>query len=143
MGRQFRAPRRAGGHVAFAQVLPFVGPDVASSSSTAIAIPNYGVTDVSTWAAGEYVLDAPDKGVVKYIVSNSTTNLARVIKLSTGASVSVQTNPVTTGASGNTQITFNGTADQVMCLLGINSTHWSVMFTNVAQASTGMAIAST
>lgn len=142
MGRQFRAPRRGGVPVA-SQVLSFVGPEIATSSSTAIAIPNYGVTDLSTWAAGDYVLDAPEKGVVKYLISNSTTNLARVIKLSTGATVSCNSNPVTTGASGNTQITFNGTADQVMCLLGINSTHWSVMFTNVAQASTGMAIAST
>jgi len=116
---------------------------MATSSSTAIVIPNYGVTDISTFAAGEYVLDAPEQGSVKYLVSNSTTNLARVIKLSTNASVSVNTNPVTTGASGNTQITFNGTADQVMALLGINSTHWSVMFTNAAQHSTGMAIAST
>ena len=142
MGRQFRAPRRGGGH-SQVHTLPFVGPTIVSSSSTLIAIPNYGVTDLSTWTAGEYVLDAPDPGVVKYLVSNSTTNLARVIKLSTGATVSVNSNPVTTGASGNTQITFNGTADQVMALLGINSTHWSVMFTNAAQASTGMSIQST
>lgn len=142
MGRQFRAPRRGNSGVV-GHSWGFVGPSIVSSSSTLVVIPNYGATDLSTWAAGEYVLDAPEAGVVKLLCSNSTTNLARVIKLSTNASVSVNTNPVTTGASGNTQITFNGTADQVMALIGINSTHWSVMFTNAAQHSTGMAIAST
>src|SRR4029078_3372973 len=141
MGRQFRPPRR--GHSPGSGAgMSFVGP-LATSSSTLIVIPNYGVTDISTFAAGEYVLDAPEQGSVKHILSWSTTARARIIKLSTNASVTVNTNPVTTGASGNTQITFNGTADQVMELLGVNSTHWSVMFTNAAQHSTGMAIAST
>ncbi len=142
MGRQFRAPRRGAGSGGGQGGMQFVGP-LATSSSTLIVIPNYGVTDISTFAAGTYVMDAPDTGVVKHIISNSTTSLARIIWLSTSNNVSVNTNPVTTGASGNTQIVFNGTADQVMALLGINSTHWTVLYTNAAQHSTGMAIQST
>lgn len=113
MGRQYRPPRRG-------QLNKLVSPQVVTSSSTAIAIPNYGITDVSAWAAGDYVLDSPDEGVRKTILSISSTSVARVIRSATDASVKI-------GSQGATQLQFGATT--LACcvvLIGINSTQWAI-----------------
>lgn len=148
MGRQFRTPRRGVSVGGGAQ--PFVSPAVVTSSSTAIAIPNYGVTDIGAYAAGEYVLDAPETGSRKTIVCVSSTSNARVIRFSTVAgvgagAVTCGTLAGTTGTSGGTQITFNATTDMCVVLLGINSTHWAIetMWPPTAANSTGIVLAAT
>jgi hypothetical protein len=127
MGRQFRPPRRGSG-------TKFVTVQVPTSSSTAIAIPNYGVTDLSTFTAGDWVMDAPEEGVTKTLVSVSSTSVARVIRMATDASVKC-------GNGGATQITFSATTvDQCVRLLGINSTRWVIEYmTPVASTGAGLA----
>ena len=136
MGRQFRTPR-SGGSPALqgGGAFPFVGPSIATSSSTAIAISNYGVTDISTWPAGEYVLAAPVTGVQKIIVSASSTSLARVIRMSTAATVKVNGD-----GTAHTQITFNATVGMCLTLMGQNSTAWIIqgMHPPTAVNSTGI-----
>jgi hypothetical protein len=112
MGRQFRAPRR-GNSVKFNTV------QVPASSSTVIAIPNYGITDVSTFAAGEYVLDAPEEGVRKTLVNVSGTSAARIIRSATDGAVKF--------GNALTSIVYGGTTvDTCIVLVGINSTRWCV-----------------
>lgn len=116
MGRQTRSPRAGSAD-------KFVSPNVVTSSSVAVAIPNYGVTDVTTWGAGDYVLDAPDEGVRKLLVQTSSTATSRVIRCSTGTSVKVNNQL-------GTQITLAATVDQSVGLIGLNSTRWLVLYTN-------------
>lgn len=114
MGRQFRAPRRGSGDK-FVTI-----PIVTGVSSTNVAIPNYGVTDLSTFAAGDWVLDAPEEGVQKTLLSVSSTSVARVIRMATDAAVKV-------GPGQATQITFSAsTLDQCVVLRGVNSTRWCI-----------------
>jgi hypothetical protein len=112
MGRQFRPARRGSGD-------KFVtAATVTGASSVLVVIPNYGVTDLSTYAAGDWVMDAPEEGVQKTLISVSSTSVARVIRMATDASVKV-------GGGGATQITFGqSTLDQCVVLRGVNSTRW-------------------
>lgn len=113
MGRQFRAPRRGSGD-------KFTSYQIPAASSAYIAIPNYGITDVSTWAAGDYVLDAPEEGVRKAFVSVSSSSVARVIRCATDASVKL-------GNGGATQFIFGATTiDQCLRMVGVNSTRWCI-----------------
>jgi hypothetical protein len=112
MGRQFRSPRRGNGE-------KFNTIQVPAVSSVAAVIPNYGVTDVSTWAAGDWVLDAPEEGVQKTFISVTGTSVARVIRMATDASVKV--------SNAGTQITFGAsTIDHCVVLRGVNSTRWCI-----------------
>jgi hypothetical protein len=129
MGRQFRATRRGSGD-------KFVTlPSVTGVSSTRVVIPNYGVTDLSTWAAGDWVLDAPEEGVQKTLISVSSTSVARVIRMATDASVKL--------SNSGTQITFGAsTIDQCVVLRGVNSTRWCIESVYpVAATAAGIAFA--
>ena len=145
MGRQFRAPRRGGSGVPSA-ARPYIGPATVTSSSVNTVIPNYGVTDMSTWAAGEYVLDAPAEGVLKTFVCASTgTSATKSIRLSpsTANNVTITYGTPTTGASGNTQINFASTLDCCLTMMGQNSTHWFLVSVHPALNSTGTSVLST
>lgn len=115
MGRQYRSPRR--GASATYGVQPMV-----TSSSAVTTIPNYGITDMSTWTAGEYVMDAPDTGVRKTLFRASSTAAAVIVRGSSGTSVSIGSYATTAA----TQITFGSSTDMCMTLIGQNSTHWIV-----------------
>lgn len=113
---------------------PFVQPTVASS--TALVIPNYGVTDLTTSAAADYVLAPPEKGVTKTLICTSSTSVARVVRGSTAATV-------TFTLAGATQIGFNSTVDAVVRLLGISSTRWTIVSAyppSAAVNSTGIVV---
>jgi hypothetical protein len=127
MGRQFRPARRGSGD-------KFVtAATVTGASSTLVVIPNYGVTDLSTYAAGDWVLDAPEEGVRKTLISVSSTSVARVIRMATDASVKC--------GNGATQITFGQTTiDQCVTLVGVNSTRWCIeQVYPVAASAAGLA----
>jgi hypothetical protein len=115
MGRQYRAPRRGNDEA-------FVGPvTVPTTGNLTIAIPNYGITNLSTMS-GEMVLDAPDAGVRKTLFRSVAGSSGTVVRFSSSNTVSC----ATLGATGGTQITFNATLDCCVVLLGLNSTHWIV-----------------
>jgi hypothetical protein len=121
MGRQFRAPRR-GASVKFNSL------QVPAVSSLVSVIPNYGVTDMSTWAAGEYVLDAPEEGVVKTIISVSGTSVARVVRSATDSGVKF--------ANGLTSLVFGQTTiDVSITMVGVNSTRWCITSANPVTSS--------
>lgn len=132
MGRQFRSVRKGGsGSHSGAGSGTLVAPVFASSSSTAIQIPNYGITDLTTFTAGEYVMDAPDTGVTKTLVWASSSSAAVVIRMSTAQTVKV-------GNSAATQITFGlSTCDAAVQLVGLNSTRWAVVSATVPTTLTG------
>lgn len=124
MGRQYRPPRRGPNSpsgLPGASHMHMTAPYVVSASSTIVAIPNYGATDLSTYAAGDYVLDSPDAGVVKTLFSYTSTAAARVIRASTGTNI-------TFGNQGFTQIeSGNSTSPWCVMLLGVNSTQWAIL----------------
>lgn len=110
MSRQLRS-LPAGSSVAF--VTP------TRASSTELVIPNYGITDVST--QGEFTMAPPDAGVRKTLFyASSSTSATAVVRFSTAATVKGS-------LAGATQITFAGTVDCVVELIGINSTRWAVI----------------
>jgi hypothetical protein len=119
MGRQFRAPRR-GSSEAF--VAPISGTLVGSSLANVVSIPNYGITDITTITAVDIVLDAPETGVQKKIICSASAAVARVVKFSTGGTVSCGTLATTAG----TQVTMQATVDMCLSLIGRNSTHWVI-----------------
>lgn len=134
MGRQYRSPRAGSYSPVAGGYGKFVSPQVVSSSSTAIAIPNYGVTDMSTWTAGEYVLDVPEEGVRKILFRGSSTTTTFVtVRGSTAQTVSFD-------LAGNTKLQLVATTDVVIELLGINSTRWAIvnMEPTIAANSTGI-----
>jgi hypothetical protein len=142
MGRPFRSPRARG--TLGDNFREFVGPTPGTTEATANMIPSYGVTDLSTWGASTYFMAAPTSGCIKTFVSHSSAPAARVVKFSTGNTVSVLYPGVTTGASGNTHIAFAAsTLDTCITLMGLNSTHWLVVSVHPALNSTGTAILST
>ena len=126
MSRQYRPPRRGSGagqgggsgSMAFTNASPDVS---ASGSSTVIAIPNYGFTDISAGISTEYVLDAPDKGSRKTIFCGSSTTSARIVHLSTGKTVSCD-------LVGSMTMTFTTTVDVIVEMYGISSTRWTCVF---------------
>ncbi len=135
MGRQFRVLRRGGG------TSPFVQMASTLASSAAAIIPNYGVTDITDAPAGDFQLDAPDVGVRKTLICSASAAAARVVRFSSSGTVSGGTLATTAG----TQITFNATVDQVVVLLGRNSTHWVIesMYPPTAVNATGIVLAGT
>jgi hypothetical protein len=124
MGRQFRPPRRGPDQPAGLpgmSHMPITVPYVVSASSTVVAIPNYGATDLSAYAAGDFVLDAPAAGVVKTLFSYTSTAAARVIRGSTSTAVKF-------GNQGFTEIQWgNSTSANAVTLLGVNSTLWAII----------------
>lgn len=146
MGRQFRSPRRGTGGVMTAPyVIPSTLEGPAATTGHTISIPNYGITDLSTFAAGEYTMDAPEAGVRKTLVRAVAGSSGVVVRFSTGKTVSAGT-LATTAA---TQVTFNATNDCCIVLIGQNSTHWFVesMWSSItntpASGSTGIVLAGT
>ena len=127
MSRQYRPPRRAGGGSAGpgtggGQVVTGPSPNVsAAGSSTVIAIPNFGFTDLTAAISTEYVLDAPDTGVRKTIFCGSSTTNARILHSSTS-------NTVTFDLNGSRTMTFTTTVDVIVEMYGINTTRWACMF---------------
>jgi hypothetical protein len=84
----------------------------------------------------------PTEGCMKTILSSNPSSAAaaaRVIKLSSGNTVTVGYVGPTTGASGNTHLSFGAsTADFCVTLMGVNSTHWAIVSVHpVTTASTG------
>jgi hypothetical protein len=141
MGRQYRSPKQAGS-VGGGHFREFVGPTPPSSVGLVDQIPSYGVTNISTWAASTYFMAPPSEGVMKTILSSNPSSAAaaaRVIKLSSGNTVTVGYVGPTTGASGNTHLSFGAsTADFCVTLMGVNSTHWAIVSVHpVTTASTG------
>lgn len=135
MGRQFRTPRSGGSYQVGGLTRQFTVPVQTAATSVDVIIPNYGVTDISTFAAGDYVLAAPEAGVEKIIVSIQGTSAARVIRGSTGTSVKF-------GSTAHTQLNIGGST--VACcikLLGYNSTQWLIMSAHPV-ATTGAGIVS-
>jgi hypothetical protein len=128
VGRQYRAPRRGGGDK-FVTLATVIGV-----SSVVVQIPNYGVTDVSTWAAGDYVMDAPEEGVEKTIVSVTGTSAARIIRSATDSSVKF--------ANGLTSLVFGAsTVDMSITMVGVNSTRWCVTSASpVASSGAGITL---
>jgi hypothetical protein len=101
---------------------------VPAVSSLVSVIPNYGITDMSTWAAGEYVLDAPEEGVRKTIISVSGTSVARVVRSATDSSVKF--------ANGLTSLVFGQTTiDVAISMVGVNSTRWCITSANPVTSS--------
>ena len=135
MGRQFRELRRGGGMTPFVQIASTV------ASSAAAVIPNYGVTDITACPAGDFQLDAPDVGVRKTLICSASAAAARVVRFSSAGTISAGT----LGTTAGTQVTFNATVDQVLVLLGRNSTHWVIesMYPPTAVNATGIVLAGT
>jgi hypothetical protein len=141
MGRQYRSPKIAG-VVGGGNHREFVGPTPPSSIGLVDQIPGYGVTNISTWAASTYFMGPPAEGVMKTILSSNPSSAAaaaRMIKLSSGNTVTVGYVGPTTGSGGNTHLSFGAsTADICVTLMGVNSTHWAIVSVHpVTTASTG------
>jgi hypothetical protein len=127
MGRQERS-KRAGEIVKFTRAV--------STGSTKEVIDSVGVTELNSTAANTYTLAPPVEGAHKYLVDQTPTSAAVVVRASTGTGVTI-------GTTAATQITFNSTAQAVVHLLGINSTRWAVVSVypdNVAANTTGTQI---
>ncbi len=135
MGRQFRTLRRGGG------MTQFVAISSTLASSAAEVIPNYGVTDITDCPAGDFMLAPPDVGVRKTLICSASAAAARVIRFSSSGTVSAGTLATTAG----TQVTFNATVDQVLVLVGRNTTHWVIesMYPPTAVNATGIVLAGT
>jgi len=111
----------------------------ATTGSTAITIPNYGVSELLSTAANTYVLGAPDEGIRKTLYSVTTTSAAVIVRGSTGTTVTFDN-------QANTQITFNATVDMIVDLLGVSSTRWLVTNVhpdNLAENTTGVVVGTT
>jgi hypothetical protein len=122
MGRQYRSPNRNEGSLR---------RDVILKSSAIVSIPNYGVTHLTTGVtAGDWVLDAPDEGVVKTLF-NVIATTGIVVRGSTGTSV-------TFTEAGATQIKFDGSGDKCVTLLGRSTSKWIVQ--SVTPDSTAIVI---
>ena len=145
MGRQFRTPRAPGLGGGGGNIREFVGPVAPTTVTPEFVIPAYGVTDISTWGASTYTMAPPVAGALKTFVSHSSAPNARVVKLSTGNTVTaLYPGGPTTGASGNTHISFAAsTLDTCITLMGLNTTHWMVVSVHPALNSTGTSILST
>lgn len=105
-------------------------------SSGKITLSNYGVSNLASTAATEYVLDPPVEGIRKTLYSVTTTSAAVVVRGSTGTSVKF-------GNQGATQLTFAATHAMVVELLGLNSTQWLISGHFMAADTTGLVVAST
>jgi hypothetical protein len=123
MGRQFRALRSGGSHGVTPSV-QFVGPALATSSSVATVIPNYGVTDMSTWPSGDYVMAAPVAGVQKTLLRVGGTTAACAVWGSTA-----QPKDVLFGDAGTShrKITFQSSVNCAVQLIGLNATAWAIV----------------
>src|SRR5680860_218018 len=102
MGRQVRTPRAGESELENA---------ITVASSAKVGISNYGVTELPSTAAVDYVMDAPSEGISKTLYSVTTTSAAVVVRGSTGTSVKF-------GNQGATQLTFASTAQMAVELVG-------------------------
>ena len=123
MSRQFRTPHRGGGsgQGAGMQIVDTPIGVANAGSSSLIAIPNYGFTNLTAGISTEYVLDAPDAGSRKTLFCGSSTTSARIVHLSTGKTVSCD-------LVGSMTMTFTTTVDVIVEMYGISSTRWTCMF---------------
>ena len=133
MGRQFRPPRKGGSGPGGTGITM---PTLGVASSAAVQIPNYGLTDVSTWAGGDYVLDAPEAGCHKWIVSCSSIAAVTSIWSNTTAGANAS---VFFDRQGRTKFISPNTtaATWAIELYGLNSTQWVIL--NVAPYTTDAA----
>ena len=95
-----------------------------------------GVTELLSTAANTYTLAPPVEGAHKYLIDQTPTSAAVVVRASTGTGITI-------GTTAATQVTFNSTAQAVVHLLGVNSTRWAVVSVypdNVAANTTGTEI---
>ena len=106
---------------------------IVVASSAKIGIPNYGVTEIPSTAAVDYVMASPSEGVRKTLYSVTTTSAAVVVRGSTAATV-------TFGNQGATQLTFAATHAMSVDLLGVNSTQWIITGQFMAAATTGLVV---
>lgn len=99
--------------------------EYVETGSTATNLTNYGV---SRTTAGSYVLDAPEPGVVKYVVLESS-----------GAVVQTNSSGVHIGGTTYNEInaTTNLNSDEMITLIGASTSAWLLG----TLASTGWALA--
>lgn len=110
--------------------------DLVAGTTTGATIPNYGHTFLTTADGSEFILDAPDTGVVKKITvpGFTTTTATIVVRGSTAQDVKFD-------LAGNTQVTFSGAVNastghhQTLELVGYNSTQWVITNTYPASAA--------
>lgn len=106
---------------------------IAIASSAKVGISNYGVTELPSTAAVDYVMAPPQEGVRKTLYSVTTTSAAVVVRLSTAATVTV-------GNQGATQLTFGATHAMAVDLLGVNSTQWIITGQYLTANTTGLVV---
>ena len=136
MGRQSRTKPQSEGRWFNTENL-----GTGSTGSTAVTVPNYGVTLLSS-GANTWVLDAPTKGCMKILTGLAAgTSTARLVKLSpvsSGDSVTV----VQGGTSGvsATEILVATTDCFTIALYGLSDTEWKVLYNTTGHAapSTGI-----
>jgi hypothetical protein len=94
----------------------------ASTGLTVVNLPAAGFSFLTR--GSNYVLGRPEEGVRKILVNNGTASTATIVYASTDAAATVKFD------KSNTVITFStSTVDQIVELMGVNSTQWVV--TNV------------
>jgi hypothetical protein len=102
VGKRFQAVLHRFGHKEYVE-----------AGSTATNLTRYGVSNLT--ASGSYVLDAPVKGIVKYLVIGTS-----------GVVVQTNSSAVTIGATTNNEInaTTNLNSDEMVMLIGASTAAW-------------------
>lgn len=103
-------------------------PVSATAGEEAVGIAPHGVTELGSSAA-TYVLGAPRLGYRKTIYCTSTSSDSRIVRGSTGTSV-------TFNNQGATQLSFSSTGDKCIDLLGVSSVRW-LQLSNVGSVTLG------
>lgn len=93
---------------------------ITTISSTAVRIPNYGKTLLSSTAAGTYLLESPIPGVRKVIVQTTTSTVVRTIN---GLTTTVF---FANATATNTALAFDTVGDMIE-LEGRTSLIWDVI----------------
>lgn len=93
---------------------------ITTISSTAVRIPNYGKTLMSSTAAGTYIMEAPIPGVRKVIVQTTTSTVVRTINGPTTTVLFANT------TATNTALAFDTLGDMIE-LEGRTSLIWDVI----------------
>jgi hypothetical protein len=122
------------------------GPDMLtslSSSGGTLGIPNYGMTVITSTAAGDWAMSPPVAGCRKIIVLMPATAAGdRVVRLSTASSGDTITALNATGGVATiTELNFNATSGMAIELVGLNSTQWKILYSTTgipAAPSTGI-----
>jgi hypothetical protein len=113
----------------------------ATSGGGVLGIPNYGVSVITSTAAGDWAMSAPVAGANKtLIVHPATSGTARVVKLSTTSSGDSISLLGSTGEATANELHFTSTSIAVIQLVGLTTAQWKVMFvtTGVMNGSTGV-----